>query len=84
MPGIEQQADVGAGQRHQAVDVLGRLDVGAHVMVVRERDAVLGAQVGPERVQALRVRAPGGVVAKAGRFASGVSMRPWIEPATSP
>ena len=37
---VEQQPDVVAGVLHEAVDVGGRLDVRAHVMVIRETHAV--------------------------------------------
>ena len=37
VPGVEQQADGVARARHQLIDVGGRLDIRAHVMMIGER-----------------------------------------------
>jgi hypothetical protein len=39
-PAVEQQAHLVADARHQRIDILGRLHVSAHVMVIGEAHAV--------------------------------------------
>ena len=64
--GVEQQEYLRrVGERHQPVDVVGRLDVRAHVVMVGKLDAVRVEQVRAERVEARRVASPGCVVDEA-------------------
>ena len=71
VPAVEQQADVVAGVLHQPVDVGRRLDVRAHVMVIREAHAVRRACAARTR-HALAVLAPlRRRVTKRGRLYSG-------------
>ena len=55
MAGIVQQADLGTGDPQQMVDVLGGLDIGAHVVMVRETNAA-GERVPRQRRDALAIR----------------------------
>ena len=63
--GVEQQEHLGrVGQRQQALNVLRRFDVGAHVVVVGQLDAVALQQVRAKGVQARRVGLPLCIVLK--------------------
>jgi PAS domain S-box-containing protein len=62
--GVMEQPDFGTGDPHQMVDIVRRLDIGAHVVMVRELNTA-GEQVLRERGHTLAVGAPVGVRQKA-------------------